>query len=168
MSGARIGVTAALVLLAQLVDVAVLDRWQVAGTTLDLVLLVVVASALVGGSVHGAVVGVCAGLLADLTPPGAGLLGVSAVAYGLAGAAAGRWQRRSGRGAETTVPLAVAAAGAGAVLTTAVHLLFGWGRYGAQQAALLGGAAVLVAVAVGVVVLPLLLALDRRVVDELP
>ena len=62
---------AGLLVIAQLVDVALLSRWSWPGATPDLTLLVVVALALLGGPASGAVAGLSAGLLADLTPPGA-------------------------------------------------------------------------------------------------
>jgi rod shape-determining protein MreD len=168
MTGARLALTTVLVLLAQLLDVGVLDRLLVAGTAADLLVLVVVASALAGGTVTGASVGVCAGLLADLTPPAAGLLGVNALAYGLAGAVAGRWYRPGGRAAERSIALALAAAAVAAVLMTAVHLLFGLSRQGLEHAAVACAVAAAAAVVLGIVVLPALSALDRRVVQEVP
>lgn len=168
MTGPRIALWTTLVLVAQLVDVALLDRLALGGTTVDLLLLVVVAAALLGGTAHGALVGVCAGLLADLTPPAAGLLGVNALAYGLAGAVAGRWHRPGGRFADRPWPLSLLAAAVGAVLMTAVHLLFGLARADAHRAALACAVGAGLAVAVGAVVLPLLGALDRRVAQDVP
>jgi hypothetical protein len=118
--------------------------------------------------VSGATVGVCAGLLADLTPPAAGLLGVNALAYGLAGAVAGRWHRPGGRTTERPVLLALVAAGVSAVLMTAVHLVFGLGRDGLEQAGVTCVVAAAAAIVLGAVVLPPLTALDRRVAEELP
>jgi rod shape-determining protein MreD len=166
MTGTRLALTAALVLLAQLLDVGVLDRLPVGGTSADLLVIVVVASALAGGSVAGATVGVCAGLLADLTPPAAGLLGVNALAYAIAGAVAGRWHRPGGS-ADSSVVLALVAAPVAAVLMTAVHLLFGLGRHSLEHAALTCAVAAVAAVVLGSVVLPALAALDRRVVQDL-
>jgi rod shape-determining protein MreD len=170
MTGPRVALTAGFMLLAQLLDVGVLDRLPVAGTAADLLVLVVVAAALAGGSVTGATVGICAGLLADLTPPAAGLLGVNALAYGLAGGVAGRWHRPGGRATDRSMALALAlvAAAAAAVLMTAVHLAFGLGRHSVEQAAVTSAVAAAAAVGLGVVVLPALSALDRRVAQELP
>jgi rod shape-determining protein MreD len=165
MTGARLTLTATFVLLAQLLDVGVLDRLALSGTSADLLVLVVVASALAGGGVAGATVGVCAGLLADLTPPAAGLLGVNALAYGVAGAVAGRWHRPGGT-ADPSIVLALVAAAAAAVLMTVVHLLFGFGRHSLEQAALTCIVAALAAVVLGAVVLPVLAAVDRRVVQD--
>ncbi|WP_345206277.1 rod shape-determining protein MreD [Fodinibacter luteus] len=56
----------------------------------DLVLVLVVAWALLRGPVVGAAVGLGAGWLLDLVPPGSGHLGVLALTYAAAGALAGR------------------------------------------------------------------------------
>lgn len=166
MTRARLALVTALVLVAQLLDAAVLDRFTVAGTSPDLLVLVVVAAGLSAGSVHGALVGVGAGLLADLTPPAAGLLGVNALAYAVAGAVAGRWYRPGGRTADQPVLLALMAAGVAAVLMTAVRLLFALAGQDAQQVAVTCAAAAATAVALGVVVLPGIRALDRRAGEE--
>jgi cell shape-determining protein MreD len=157
-----------LLTLAQLLDVGVLDRQPVLGPVVDLLLLVVVAAALSGGSVTGATVGLLAGLLADLTPPAAGLLGVNALAYGLGGALAGRWHRPGGRSGGRPLPLTLAAAAVAALAASAVHLLFGLGDERLGQAGLTAAMAAGAAVVVGAVVLPAVAALDRRVVSDLP
>jgi rod shape-determining protein MreD len=159
-------VTAALA--AQVLDVGVLDRQPVAGRAVDLLLLVVVAAALAGGSVTGATAGLLAGLLADLTPPAAGLLGAGALAYGLAGALAGRWHRPGGGADRQPLLLALAAAAVAAVGMSAVRLLLGVAASPLSQAGVTVLAAVGGAVVVGTVVLPALAALDRRVVAEAP
>jgi rod shape-determining protein MreD len=167
MTWPRLTLWVAAAVVAQVLDVGVLDRQRVAGPALDLLLLVVVAAALAGGSVAGATVGLLAGLLADLTPPAAGLLGAGALAYGLAGALAGRWHR-PGQAADQPVLLALAAAAVAAVAVSAVHLLFGLGQQRLSEAGFSALASAGVAVMVGVVVLPALAALDRRVTADLP
>lgn len=166
MTRARLALLAALVVVAELVDAAVLDRFTVAGTSPDLLVLVVVAAGLSAGGVHGALVGACAGLLADLTPPGAGLLGVNALAYAVAGAVSGRWYRSGGRTSDQPMLLALVAAGVAAVLMTAVRLLFALTGQDAQQVAVTCLAAAVTALALGVVVLPGIRALDRRAGEE--
>jgi len=78
VTASRVALTAALVVLAEVVDVALLDRLSVAGAAPDLLVLVVAAAGLAGGSVRGATVGLCAGL-ATLTWQ-ANLLAVPALA----------------------------------------------------------------------------------------
>jgi rod shape-determining protein MreD len=56
----------------------------------DLVLVLVVAWALLRGPLAGAAVGLAAGWLLDLVPPGSAHLGVQALTYAAAGALAGR------------------------------------------------------------------------------
>jgi len=79
----------------------------------DLVLVLVVAWALLRGPVVGAAVGLAAGWLLDLVPPGSSHLGVLALTYAAAGALAGR-ARVEGRVAAPRV--AVVALGASAVV----------------------------------------------------
>jgi hypothetical protein len=59
----------------------------------DLVLPFVVAGALVGGPVRGALLGLGAGWLVDLVPPGAVLLGTGALTYAACGLLAGAGRR---------------------------------------------------------------------------
>jgi rod shape-determining protein MreD len=165
VTGTRLALWVTAAVVAQVLDVGVLDRQPVAGPAVDLLLLVVVAAALAGGSVAGATAGLLAGLLADLTPPAAGLLGVGALAYGLAGALAGRWHR-PGQAGDQPVLLALAAAAVAAVAVRAVHLLFGLGEQRLSQAGFTVLAAAGAAVVVGAVVLPALAALDRRVIED--
>ena len=61
--------TGVVVLLALLVQQAVLDHMRIAGTHPDVMLLVAVAAGYVGGSGRGAVVGFAAGVVADLFLP---------------------------------------------------------------------------------------------------
>jgi rod shape-determining protein MreD len=166
MSTARVVLAAGLVLLAQLLDVVVLSRWQLPVATPDLTLLVVVALAVLGGPRAGAVAGLSAGLLADLTPPGTAPLGLTAVAYGLAGALAGRWHRPGER--SLVIPV-VAAAGA-AVVALAVQclpdLLTG-GRGLGRTLATIGVGTAYEAVG-ALVVVPVVVLLDRWVEGDQP
>jgi rod shape-determining protein MreD len=163
VSGARTVLAAGLVVLAQLVDVTVLARSHWPWATPDLTLLVVVALALLGGSRSGVTVGLAAGLLADLTPPGDGLLGLTAVAYGLAGLVAGRFHRPGGR----SVVLVLVAAGAAGAVSAVVHALAavaGGDRTGGALEAVVAGTAYEVAFAA--LVVPLVIVLDRWVEGE--
>ncbi|MCT9087630.1 rod shape-determining protein MreD [Streptomyces sp. ASQP_92] len=65
----RVLLSAALIVVALVVQVSVLARLQLPGAVPDLVLLTVLGLALVYGHVGGAFVGFGAGLLADLAPP---------------------------------------------------------------------------------------------------
>ncbi|MGW2812496.1 rod shape-determining protein MreD [Streptomyces sp. NPDC001415] len=65
----RVLLSAALIVVALVVQVSVLARLQLPGAVPDLVLLTVLGLALVYGHLGGAFVGFGAGLLADLAPP---------------------------------------------------------------------------------------------------
>lgn len=75
-----------LLLVCALLGVTVLARHSV---PLDLLVLPVAAVALRAGSLPGALMGMTAGLLVDLFPPGTGVLGLSAFSYAAAGALLG-------------------------------------------------------------------------------
>ncbi|GMA85728.1 hypothetical protein GCM10025868_09780 [Angustibacter aerolatus] len=165
MTPARVVLAAGLIVLAQVLDVAVLARWSLPGASPDLTLLVVVALALLGGSRVGACAGLCAGLLADLVPPATGLLGLTAVGYGLAGAVAGRWHRPGARSA--VLPLVAAAAAS--LVSTCWRLLTALVAHGAAPGwagSLLAGAAY--AVVGAALVVPLVVVLDRVVEPDVP
>ena len=88
---------AALVVLAAALSAVVLPRLGSVGP--DLVLLVVVPAALLGGPAKGALLGLGAGWAVDLMPPAAATLGVAALTYAAAGAVSGLWHRYGGRSA---------------------------------------------------------------------
>jgi rod shape-determining protein MreD len=147
----------AAVLLAALAVATVLPRFGVSSRYLpDLVVLVVAASAVVRGPAHGALLGLAAGWVVDLVPPGGSPLGLTALLYAAAGAAAGLFRRSASRGLVGAV-LGLTAA------TVVVEL-------GGVCVAILGdgvvdlGSAVTrsaVTVAVGLLALPALLGVDR-------
>jgi rod shape-determining protein MreD len=157
VSGARWLLAGVLLVLARVVDVAVLARSPLAELGPDLTLLVVVAFAVVEGRTTGAAVGLLAGLVADLTPPVTGPLGLSALGYALAAVAAGRWCRVARRSA-----LAPAgAAGAAALVLGGVRLLAG-AVAGGEPSMPAVAASVLTAAALALAVVPVVVALDRR------
>lgn len=87
----RIAAALLLCLIAALVTVTLRARgWSVLP---DLVLVPVVAVGLSRGSVQGALVGLVAGWVVDLVPPGGSPLGFTALLYAAAGALAGRGTR---------------------------------------------------------------------------
>lgn len=76
----------------------------------DLLLLVVLAVALLRGARSGLVWGLVAGWLVDLVPPGAGIVGATALTYGVVGWAAGSFAATVRRSwLLTSVTVAVAA-----------------------------------------------------------
>ena len=77
----QILVIGSLVLAAVIVEVTLLSRLGLPGATPDLVVVTVVAIALAMGPTQGAVAGFSAGVLLDLAPPSATVLGVNAIVY---------------------------------------------------------------------------------------
>lgn len=92
------------VVLALLAQVMLVNRLPLpGGGAPDLVLLAVIGAALGRGAQHGAVLGFCAGLLVDIMPPTAHLVGQYAFALAVVGYVAGR----GAGGPVTTVVLCV-------------------------------------------------------------
>ncbi|MEV7276158.1 rod shape-determining protein MreD [Streptomyces sp. NPDC093111] len=103
----RILLSAALVVVALVVQVSVLARLQLPGAVPDLVLLTVVALALAYGHVTGALVGFTAGLLADLAPPADHAAGRYALVLCVVGYLCGLARPENGRLKSATGPMAV-------------------------------------------------------------
>ena len=99
----------AFVVTALLLQATVVNRLPLPEGWPDLVVLVVIALALVGGPAYGAVVGFSAGLAADVLPPADHTMGRLAPAYAVVGYAAGLVEDVEERSVLTTV--AVVAAG---------------------------------------------------------
>ena len=93
----RILLSAALVVVALVVQVSVLARLHLPGAVPDLLLLTVLGLALVYGHVGGALVGFCAGLLADLAPPADHAVGRYALVLCVIGYARGPAKPDNGR-----------------------------------------------------------------------
>jgi rod shape-determining protein MreD len=125
----------------------------------DLVLVGVVATAVLRGPVHGALVGLLAGWVVELVPPVGSPLGLTAFVMMVAGFVAGFFRRTSSR-SRLRAPLALLVAGvvvlagrlaAAVVGDGSVELVEGLWRLG-------------VTVALGALLLPAFLALDRALV----
>jgi rod shape-determining protein MreD len=115
VSGPRVALTVVLVVVAIALQVTFLSRLPLPGATPDLVLLVVVATALSGGPTVGLLTGFGAGLALDLVPPADHEVGRWAFVLTVVGYLAGLAQAETRRSA--FVPLAVVAvAAAGSVL----------------------------------------------------
>lgn len=122
----RIAFSAALLLLATLIQVTVLNNLRLPfGAGPDLVLVVVVALALTGGPVEGMLGGFCAGLALDVAPPATHLVGQYALVFCLIGYAAGRVGGHLDESA--WVPIGVVAIGsaAGELLFALTGMMFG-------------------------------------------
>ncbi|ARZ70135.1 rod shape-determining protein MreD [Streptomyces sp. HU2014] len=103
----RILLSTALVVVALVVQVTVLARLHLPGAVPDLLLLVVIGLALVYGHTSGALLGFCAGLLADLAPPADHATGRYALVLCLVGYAVGLVRPENGRLRSATVPMIV-------------------------------------------------------------
>ncbi|MGP3978422.1 rod shape-determining protein MreD [Streptomyces sp. 8N114] len=108
----RMLLSAALVVVALMLQVTVLARLQLPGAVPDLLLLVVLGLALVYGHTAGALVGFCAGLLADIAPPADHAVGRYALVLCLIGYAAGLTKPEAGQHRSATVPMLVVASAA--------------------------------------------------------
>ena len=110
---------AVVVFLAAIFQVSALSSLQLLGGTPDLLLVVLVALALVRGSIAGAIAGFAGGLLVDVAT--LGTLGLTALLLTVAGYWAGRYGETTGRGREAPLFAVVAItvlAGVGAYALT--------------------------------------------------
>jgi rod shape-determining protein MreD len=108
MSPADAAKTAGLLFAAGIVQVSLLAFVDILGGTPDLVLVVLVAVALLRGSIVGAVSGFFAGLIVDTAT--LGTLGLSSLLYTVAGYWIGRYGETTGRDRTHAPFLSVAAA----------------------------------------------------------
>ena len=151
---------AAYTIVAALVVTSLLPRLGVPSRFVpDLVLIGVVATAVIRGPVHGALVGLAAGWVVELMPPVAMPLGLAALTMMLAGIVAGSFRRSSAR--SVLRPLA-------ALAVAATVVLAGEGA----TAVVAGGSVDLTAavtafgltVGVGLALLPFMVVVDRALV----
>ncbi|WP_026181108.1 hypothetical protein [Demetria terragena] len=152
-------VRAVLLVLGALLAAVVVPRF--APVEPDLLVPVIVAGGLCGGRTTGALLGLAAGWLTDLIPPGTGTFGLSALTYAAAGLLAGALHRHW-RHSPALPALAVCAAALTvqgvSVIASAVE-----GRPIDLIAALLG---VLATTAIGTAVVPALLHHEQRLVHR--
>ncbi|MFF4171166.1 rod shape-determining protein MreD [Streptomyces sp. NPDC001744] len=160
----RILLSAALIVVALVVQVSVLARLQLPGAVPDLVLLTVVALALVYGHVTGALAGFSAGLLADLAPPADHAVGRYALVLCLVGYLVGLARPENGRTTSAAGPMAVVAAAAvgSTLLYAGVGALVGDTAARHVGLGFLLFTAVLYDLLLAPFVVPLLMALARR------
>ncbi len=153
---------AAYVVVAALLAATVVPRLGVpVEWTPDLVLIGVVATAVLRGPLHGALVGLAAGWVVELIPPVGRPLGLTALVMMVAGAVAGGIGASSLRVAlRASLALVAAALLVGLSRTTAVAVAEGsWDATGALTTAA-------ATVAAALVVLPLLTVVDHSLVQR--
>lgn len=145
------------VLVAALSVATVLPRFGVPTRFLpDLVVLVVASSAVVRGPAHGALLGLAAGWVVDLVPPGGSPLGLTALLYATAGAVAGLARRAASQGLLGAL-LGLAAATVVVEIGGVCVAILGDGSFDLAAAA----TRTLTTLAVALLALPLLLGVDR-------
>lgn len=145
------------VVVAALVVATVLPRLGVPLRAVpDLVVVLVAASAVLRGPVHGALLGLAAGWVVDLVPPGGAPLGLTALLYAAAGAAAGTL-RRPGRPGVLPPVLALALSAAVVEAGRLALAVLADGVLDVSTAA----TRVAVTVVVGLLLLPAVLGVDR-------
>ncbi|MQY15608.1 hypothetical protein SRB5_57940 [Streptomyces sp. RB5] len=108
----RVLLSAALVVVALIIQVSVLARLHLPGAVPDLMLLVVLGLALVYGHVGGSLVGFGAGLLADIAPPADHAVGRYALVLAVIGYFAGLIKPEKGQVKSALGPLFVVAGAA--------------------------------------------------------
>lgn len=129
----------------------------------DLVLPVVVAGALLSGPSRGALLGLAAGWLVDLLPPGSAVLGTSALLYAAVGLLAGAGRREGQVPWGWVAVVVTASAGMATVLRLVVAVLAGSPVNGAVAVFEL-----LATVALGVVVVPAIVGVEQRLSSRRP
>lgn len=115
MTASRIGLRIAVVVTVLLIQVCVVNRMHLPIGTPDLLVVVVVAFSLIGGSQRGAVLGFFGGLLADVLPPTDHYAGELAFAYAVIGYLAGMLDAGEESSVVTIISV-VAAASVGVVV----------------------------------------------------
>ncbi|MBE3075214.1 MAG: rod shape-determining protein MreD [Actinobacteria bacterium] len=148
---------AALVVLAAALSAVVVPRLGSVGP--DLVLLVVVAAALLGGPVKGALLGLGGGWVVDLMPPAAATLGVAALTYAAAGAVSGLWHRDGGGSAFLPALATLAATSTVAAIGILRAATSGWPVPWAAV-----GWSIVLTTTVGLAVVPLLIRAERALI----
>ena len=161
MSTVRIGILAVLLLTLITIQDAALRYLSVGGVVPNLALLMVIAAGVVRGSDYGAGLGLVAGLLLDLVPPGSGTAGRWALALVAVGFLAGRVGSEAG----SRRAMAALVAGCSFVATSVYALtgvLLGDTPLESGRMPLVIVIGVIVDVLAALVLLPAALALIRR------
>ena len=122
----RAALAAALLLLAILIQVTLLNNlpWPGAAGP-DLVLVVVVALALTGGPLEGMLAGFCAGLALDVAPPATHLIGQYALVFCLVGYGCGRVGSHLSESVWAPIGVVAIGSAAGELLFALTGMIFG-------------------------------------------
>jgi rod shape-determining protein MreD len=122
----RAALAAALLLLAILIQVTLVNNlpWPGAAGP-DLVLVVVVALALTGGPLEGTLAGFCAGLALDVAPPATHLIGQYALVFCLVGYGCGRVGSHLSESVWAPIGVVAIGSAAGELLFALTGMIFG-------------------------------------------
>jgi rod shape-determining protein MreD len=164
----RAALMVALVVTSVLLELVVVPWFHLPGATPDVVTVTVVALGMVGGPVRGAVAGFGAGLLLDLVPPSAGLVGITAVVLVGVGYAAGLLGQEGNRAPLVQVGLAGLLAGAAVLGQALVGTVVGYDRVAWDRVPLMLGTQIVYALVLAAFVVPLVTWLWRRVTPSGP
>lgn len=153
----------AAILTALLLQVDVVNRLRLPGGHPDLVLVVLVSLALVGGPAYGAVVGFAAGFAADILPPADHTIGRLAFVYALVGYAAGLLEDAEERSVFAAVAVVALGSAASVLLFAGVGALLGDARIGSSAVTHALSAGVIYDVVLAPFIVPLVSGAARRV-----
>ena len=158
----RLALAVAAILTALLLQVDVVNRLHLPGGHPDLVLLVVVSLALVGGPAYGAVAGFAAGFAADILPPADHTIGRLAFVYALVGYGAGLLEDAEERSVLAAVAVVALGSLASVLIFAGVGALLGDARIDADSVTGSLTATVLYDVMLAPFVVPLVSGAARR------
>lgn len=162
MTAQRIALRIAVVVTVVLVQVCVVNRMRLPLGGPDLLVVVVVAFALVGGSQRGAVLGFFAGLTADVLPPTYHYTGELAFAYTVIGYLAGMLEAGEESSVVTIISVVAAASLGVVVLYAGLGDLLGNARITAHATLHAVAGTVVYDVVLAPFVVPLVSAAARR------
>jgi rod shape-determining protein MreD len=153
----------AAVLTALLLQVGVVNRLHLPGGHPDLVLVVLVSLALVGGPSYGAVVGFAAGFAADILPPADHTIGRVAFVYALVGYGAGLLEDAEERSVIAAVAVVGVGSAASVLMFAGVGALLGDARITSTAVGHVLVASVIYDVVLAPFIVPLVSGAARRV-----
>jgi rod shape-determining protein MreD len=162
MSVQRIALRVAVVISVVLIQVCIINRMRLPLGGPDLLVVVVVAFALVGGSQRGAVLGFFAGLMADVMPPTYHFAGELAFAYTVIGYLAGMLEAGEESSVLTIIGVVAGASVAVVVLYAGLGDLLGNARITADATLHALAGTVVYDVVLAPFVVPLVSAAARR------
>jgi rod shape-determining protein MreD len=151
------------ILTALLLQVDVVNRLRLPGGHPDLLLLVLVSLALVGGPAYGAVAGFAAGFAADILPPADHTIGRLAFVYAIVGYLAGLLEDAEERSVVAAVGVVALGAAASVIAFAGVGALLGDHRITASAVGHALAAGVIYDVVLAPFIVPLVSGAARRV-----